>query len=203
MVYVKKFKATIVNPDRTVSVHYVKNKNKLGASAFKLGKKSDEVYIIDPKYNVLTTTKRMGIPFRYITCYYKRNIPVPIPMDRVHGEKHLKAIIRDDEGQVKDLENIELLVTDGETKELAWGDSPIHMPAFDDWNYNGITAKELGTLFNPQFYQMIARANKNKTLEQLRTIALVNAGASGFIIYYLLQMAPKAIAAAVHKLMGS
>src|SRR5688572_18621789 len=89
MVYVKKFKACIINPDRTIDVKYISKKQRLGSNGFKLGKQSDvqEVYIINPAHTIITTTKRLGVPFRYQTSYYKKNIPVAVPINAIDGGK--------------------------------------------------------------------------------------------------------------------
>src|SRR5688572_11361362 len=134
MVYVKKFKAAIINPDRTIDVKYIGQKRKLGANAFYLGKNKkeiDEVYIINPKYTIITTTKRMGIPFRYQTCYYKKNVPSAVPITDMPSMETKEELLdlMDDKGKIIG-------------KEI-YVQHPIPVPEFNNIaQYDGITAQE-------------------------------------------------------------
>lgn len=182
----RRFKAAIFNDDRTMSVHYISKKLKIGHSAFRVSKKSDEVYLIDPDYTVTTTTKRLGVPFRYTTCYYKRNIPKPLPSHKMSGGEAL-GTIEFTETKKGNKEESGIVIT-----------KPLHAPAFNDWKYEGITSKELGILFNPQFYSMVAKANKNKREELSFLIQCGTAAGVAFIIYNLLQQLPGNIDRIIH-----
>lgn len=140
-------KASIFNPDRTLSIYYIKDKQKLDPSTFKL-KKSDEVYTIDASKSVITKTRKMFIPFRFTTYYYKRNDPTPLPA-----------------------------------------------PEFAEWKNDGLSSRQLGTLFDSVFYRMIAKANKDKKGDLLFYLAVGNLAGIGFVIYYMMNNLPKAIAA--------
>jgi hypothetical protein len=194
MVYVKKFKAAIINPDRTIDVKYIGPKRKLGANAFYLGKNKkeiDEVYIINPAYTIITTTKRMGIPFRYQTCYYKKNIPVPVPMNEIHGGQTIEQLtdIEDDNGKIVGKE--------------VYVQHPIPIPEFSNMKeYTHITAQEMAVLFNPQFYKMIAKANVNKKDDQMWMMQIGSLAGIGFIIYYMMQSLPKTIVKAISAYLG-
>ncbi len=194
MVFVKKFKAAIINPDRTITVKYIGPKRRLGANAFYLGKNKkeiEEVYIINPDHTIITTTKRLGMPFRYQTCYYKKNIPVPVPMESMDGGQTVEELheLTDDEGKVI---GQELRVN-----------HPIPIPQFSNMvEYDDITAQELAVLFNPQFYKMIAKANVNKKEDQLWLMQVASLAGIAFILYYMIQSLPKAIVGAIGKYLG-
>ncbi len=192
MVYVKKFKAAIINPDRTITVKYVSKKNKLGSNAFKLSKKGEtgEVYIIDPAHTIITTTKRLGVPFNYQTCYYKKNVPVPVPINDMDGGQSKQRLrsVTDEKGVTVQ----ELIVN-----------HPLPIPEFDNMmEYDHISAEELAVLFNPQFYKMIAKANTNKKEEQLWLMQIGSLAGIAFIIYYMIQTLPKSLVGAIGKYLG-
>lgn len=142
-------KASIFNEDRTLSIYYIKPKMMLDPKTFKL-KKSNETYTIDSDRAVITKTRKMFIPFRFTTFYYKRNDPIPLPA-----------------------------------------------PKFDGWKNDGLSSKQLGTLFDSQFYSMIAKSNKNKREDLMFYLQVGNIAGVAFIIYYMMQTLPKAIAALV------
>lgn len=189
MVLLKTFKAVIVKPDRTTDVFYINKKKRLGSNAFYLGKNKDkieEIYIIDPSHTVITTTKRLGIPFNYQTCYYKKGVPVAVPIDVT------QPITSDVE-----LEQLWSKPEEEGGKPVGYvinANHPIPMPEFNNMEeYDHITSEELAQLFNPQFYKMIARANTDKKSEQMWIMQIVTLGGIGFIIYYMMQSLPKAI----------
>lgn len=194
MVFVKKFKAAIINPDRTITVKYIGPKKRLGANAFYLGKNKkeiEEVYIINPDHTIITTTKRLGVPFRYQTCYYKKNIPVPVPMEEMEGGSTKEQLfdVEDDDGKVVGKE--------------VYVNHPIPIPQFSNLQeYDQITAQELAVLFNPQFYKMIAKANVNKREDQMWLMQIGTLAGVGFILYYMIQSLPKAIVGAIGKYLG-
>jgi hypothetical protein len=140
-------KASIFNPDRTLSIYYVKSKQMMDPNHFKL-KGSNEVYQIDASKSVTTKTRKMFIPFRFTTYYYKRNDPCPLPC-----------------------------------------------PEFPAWDNKGLSSRQLGTLFDSVFYQMIAKSNKNKREDLMMYLAIGNIAGVAFLIYYVMQNLPKAIAA--------
>jgi hypothetical protein len=191
MVYVKKFKAAIINPDRTITVLYIGPKKRLGANAFFVGKNKkmiEEVYIINPEHTIITTTKRMGIPFRYQTCYYKKNVPVATPINLMDGGVTDEQLVKveDEKGNVV---GVEINVS-----------HPLPIPEFKNLKkYDQITSEELAQLFNPQFYKMIARANVDKKADQLWMMQIASLAGIGFILYYMIQSLPKAIVAVISK----
>lgn len=192
MVYVKKFKAAIINPDRTITVKYINKKNKLGANAFKLNKKGEtgEVYIIDPAHTIITTTKRLGIPFNYQTCYYKKNVPVPVPINEMDGGQSKQKLRK-------------VVDAKGNSVEEIMVNHPLPVPEFENMEeYDHISAEELAVLFNPQFYKMIAKANVDKKGEQMWMMQIGSLAGIGFIIYYMIQSLPKALVGAIGKYLG-
>lgn len=196
MVLLKKFKAVIINPDRTTDVQIISKKRKLGPNAFYLGKNKSqikEVYIINPDHTIITTTKRLGIPFNYQTCYYKKNVPTPTPINKMDGgqtKEQLREIINP---KTKEREGREVYVN-----------HPIQAPKFEDvkLRFDMISAEELAVLFNPQFYGMIARANKDKKSDQLWMMQVGSLAGIGFIIYYMIQSLPKSLVKAIGAYLG-
>lgn len=194
MPLMKNFKAVIVNPDRTSTVKIINKKKRLGSNAFYLGKNKsqiEEVYIINPNHTIITTTKRLGIPFNYQTCYYKKNVPVATPIDSMDGGQAVEELhlLKNDKGRII---GKEIMVS-----------HPISMPQFDNLEkWDGISAEELAQLFNPQFYKMIARANVDKKSDQMWMMQIATLGGVGFILYYMIQNLPKAIVTALGKYLG-
>lgn len=195
MVLLKKFKAVIINPDRTTDVKIISKKRKLGPNAFYLGKNKNqinEVYIINPEHTIITTTKRLGIPFNYQTCYYKKNVPVPVPINKMDGGKtkeQMKEVVNTKGQRV----GIEVMVN-----------HPLPAPKFEGigLEYDGIASEELAQLFNPQFYKMIAKANHDKKSDQLWMMQIGTLAGIGFIIYYMMQSLPKSILKAIEAYLG-
>lgn len=176
----RRFKAVMSTPDRNVQVKYISRKLMIGANAFRLNKKNtNEVYIIDPAMTVNTVTKRLGIPFRYTTCYYKKNVPVPVNMHEVDGGKAKTTQAALDEAKNNPDANVTVIY-------------PIDMQ-FTNAKYKGISSEELGTLFNPQFYRMIAKANQNNKQDQLWYMGIGNLLVGAFIAYYMTQSLPDKI----------
>lgn len=199
MALLKTFKAVIINADRTSNVYYISKKRKIGANAFRPGKKLNEIYIIDPRYTIITTTKRLGVPFNYQTCYYRRNTPVAVPMNEMDGGlQHLAVVKTDKDGLVTDTASTVKLEIEGKIVQVGL---PIQMPDYKKWQYpkDGISSEELSTLFDPQFYKMIARANQNKKQDQIFMMHLIEIGGIGFMLYYMIQNLPHAIVGAILK----
>lgn len=188
------YKAVLINPDRSCTVHYITKKLKIGPNAFRTKKKSDEVYIIDPAHTISTITKKGFIPFRYTTGYYKRNIPVPVPMEDIHGGTALAEV---DNIDIEDPDVLKEINNPENEKKVITVIKPIDVPAFKDWNYNGISSEELGVLFNPQFYSMIAKSNANKKTDQMFLMQIATLGGVGFIAYYMFQNLVPAILKAI------
>lgn len=200
-------KVSIYDPSsRTTMVKYIEKKHLIGPTAFRLPK-TDEVYFMDPNYSMTTTTKRMGVPFRYTTYYYKRNIPKPIDLPNLSGGSKLIQIKNDEtnelistiptktEGLVA-LPLLQYIEQRRKNGEVFMAELPIQVPTFNDWSYTGITAKELGQLLNPAFFTMIARANKDKRADLMFYLSVGNILGIAFIGYYLMQqMIPNLIKA--------
>lgn len=184
----RRFKVAIVNDAREMNVYYITKKLRLGHNIFKPTRKSHELYIIDPKYSITTTTKRLGIPFRYTTFYYKRNVPKPIPMDQLHGGQSLGKKVVDESGQV---------LADVNGNELIEITHPMQMPSFDNWDYNSISSEELDKLLDPNFVSMVARANKKQNEQLMFYLQVGTALGIAFIVYYMMQTLPGNIAAKV------
>lgn len=190
----RRFKAAIINDDRTMSVHYISKKLRLGSYLFKPTKKSHELYLIDPRYSITTTTKRMGVPFRYTTFYYKRNVPKPVPMDELHGGISAAKYKMDETG--------EILVNDNGEKLIAVV-NPMAIPAFENWDYNSITSEELDRLLDPNFVSMVAKANKKQN-EQLQFYITIGIAAGlAFVIYYMMQTLPGNIVGEMLEALGN
>lgn len=196
LVYMKTFKACIFDDTRTLAVHYIKKKQRLGANAFRIGrtkKEIGEVYIINPHCTIITTTKRLGVPFRYQTCYYKRNIPVAVDIDNLDGGKSAEQLV--------------LLTAEKDDNKIVGAElqvaHPIPIPTFENLEkYNDITSEELATLFDPQFYKMIAKANVDKKGDQLWLMQIGSLLGISFIIYYMMQQLPKTLVAALVKVLA-
>lgn len=188
-------KASIVNPDRTTSVYYIKKSMMIGHHAFRI--KGDEVYIVDPKYSVVTTTKRLGLPFRYTTYYYKRNIPAPVDWPSITGGKKVTLVntVKDEKGRLVGTESVPISTNDD--SQVLIGELPIKVPEFDNAPYFSIPSKELGQLLNPEFLRMITRAAKDKKQELLFMISVGNAIGTAFLIYYMMQQLPASIAKSI------
>lgn len=179
----RRIKVSIVNPDRTTMVKYITQKNMIGSQAFRLPK-TNEVYVLDPKHSVMTTTKRLGVPFRYITFYFKRNVPAPVKWADISGGQVELAVIKEKDHKGNEIEKI-------------IAEKAIPVPNFNDAPYSSIPSKELGQLLNPEFMNMITRANRNKKDNIIFYLQCAACAGIGFIIYYMMQNLPKALAHAV------
>lgn len=210
MVLVKKFKAVIVNPDRTTEVKYIGRKVRIGANAFYLGKNKKEikeVYIINPNHTIITTTKRLGVPFNYQTCYYKRNIPVAVPINEIEGgteQSQIETVV----DEKREFFEEPVTIVKGDKKLTIQSHKidiihPISMPQFEGMaEWDGITSEEMASLFNPQFYKMIAKANVDKKADQMWLMQIGTLAGIGFIIYYIMNSLPKAVVKAIAGYLG-
>lgn len=187
----RRFKAAIVNDAREMNVYYINRKLRIGNNLFKPSKKSKELYLIDPKYSITTTTKRLGIPFRYTTFYFRRNVPKPLPFNELHGGEALGEIIETKEENGKKITTYEAKIT-----------NPMQIPTFDNWDYNSISSEELDKLLDPNFVSMVARANKKQNEQLQFYIQIGSACGIAFLIYYMMQTLPGSVAGKVLEFLG-
>ncbi len=189
----RRFKVAIVNDAREMNVYYITKKLRIGHNIFKPTSKSHELYLIDPKYSITTTTKRLGIPFRYTTFYYKRNVPKPVDMPGLHGGTAQGIIQQDETGQQ---------LADDNGNAIVSISRPIEMPSFDNWEYNSISSEELDKLLDPNFVSMVAKANKKQNEQLMFYLQIGCALGIAFIVYYMMQTLPGNVAGKVAELLG-